>query len=189
MCPRGFSASLFQCCQCTNLRLTVLPIFSLTTATYTPVAQCCISNLAMPSANLSAVATVLPAMSTAAALVTSFPSVRISRYSGRYNSHTTNAALCAAWLCAVALCFALLLCMPLWSSSLSHTARRFSSSASVWGCVPPWVWDLCVSPKSSECVHRDRAYQMLAEVMWLRLSALDISILEKTIRMEPSGLV
>ena len=24
----------------------------------------------------------------------------------------TNAALCAAWLCAVALCFALLLCMP-----------------------------------------------------------------------------
>ena len=51
-------------------------------------------------------------MSTAAALVTSFPSVRISRYSGRYNSHTTNAALCAAWLCAVVLCYALLLCMP-----------------------------------------------------------------------------
>ena len=37
--------------------------------------------------------------------------------------------------------------------------------------------------------HRDKAYQMLAEVMWLRLSALDISILEKTIRIELSGLV
>ncbi len=46
-----------------------------------------------------------------------------------------------------------------------------------------------ISPKSSDYVHRDKAYQMLAEVMWLRLSTLDISILEKTIRLDPSGLV
>ncbi len=87
------------------------------------------------------------------------------------------------------LCFALLLCMPFMVIFLiPYSEALFFLCISV-GLYPPWVWDLCVSSKSSECVHRDRAYQMLAEVMWLRLSALDISILEKTIRIEPSGLV
>ena len=54
------------------------------------------------------------------------------------------------------------------------------------GAVSPLGFGISVFPRNR---HLDKAYQMLAEVMRLRLSTLDISILEKTIRMDPSGLV
>lgn len=82
--------------------------------------------------------------------------------------------------------FAVLLCMPfLVIFLIPYSEALFFLCISV-GLYPPLGFGISMFPRNR---HRDKAYQMLAEVMWLRLSTLDISILEKTIRIEPSGLV